>query len=611
LSGISRGVSPALDRIVRHCLEKNPEERFQSARDVAFDLQTISGSTSQSAVAIPTPLTTHASARVAAIACVVLASLATGFWAAWSLKPQSSPTFKQLTFRRGTVTAARFTPDGQSIIYSAAWQGSPHPDLFSARADGVLSRPLDVDDADVLAISPQGEMALLQHWRRTGGWERRGMLARVPLSGGASKEILDGVVTADWSNDGANLAVIRSDPRYQLEFPIGHVLVTTSSGWLSDAHIAPDQQHVAFFEHPISGDDRGSVSVVDLKGNKRSLSSGWSSLNGLEWSRSGKEIWFTGSNTGVNSALYAISLSGHLRTVLRVPGQLVLYDISHDGRVLVAKESIRREVMGLTPGSPQERDLTWLDWTQERALTPDGRWFLFDEQGEGGGVNYSIYVRKTDGSPAIRLGDNDAFSISSDGKWVLAVTTNTGAGSILLLPTGPGEPRPIKTGNLVGGLARFLPPDEKRILITTGEPRSYVQLLESDTPRPVTPPRVTARSLTADGNFVLGVDEQNNWALYPVEKGQPIPLTNWTAGDRPMGHTSDNHSFFVRNGDLPANVYRFDFVAGTRQFVRQLQPSDPTGIERISSVLMTPDGRYYVYGVTRQLNDLFIVSGLN
>jgi Tol biopolymer transport system component len=608
LTETNRSVPPAMEGIVRHCLEKNPEERFQSARDVAFNLQSLSGSTSQVAAIAPVRRSAARVGRIAAIAVLSLGAMAAVFWAGRSLRPAPSPSFKPLTFRRGTVTAARFAPDGQNVIYSAAWEGSPHPELFSTRIDGVASRPLDVSDADLLAISPQGEMALLQHWRRTIAWQRTGTLARLPLSGGAPKEMLDGVQDADWAGDGARLAVIRSGPQYQLEFPLGHVLATVSSGWFSYPRISPDQQHIAFFEHPV-GDDRGDVCVVDLVGHKRVLSAGWSSLDGLAWTPSGSEVWFAGSNTGSSRALYAVSLSGRVRPVLRVPGSLLLHDIAPDGRVLLQQDDSRRLIVGVTPGSSQERDLSWLDWSIARDLTPDGRSLLIDEQGEGGGPNYSVYLRKTDGSPAVRLGDNDAFSISDDGKWVLA-TTNAEGGSLVLLPTGAGESRPIKTGNLRNPLGHFLP-DGKHILVVPDDFRVYVQSLEGDTPRLVTPPGVTSFGIfTADGKYVLGQDARQNWALYPIEGGQPIPLPKLTAGDVPINHTTDNHSFFVGNGDIPVKVYRFDFLTGTRQFVRQLQPPDATGIEHVSEVLMTPDGKYYVYGGPRRLSNLFVVTGL-
>jgi hypothetical protein len=239
LSATGREISPALDHVVRHCLEKNPEERFQSARDLAFDLQNLSGSTTKMAASPPAEKNKRTPLALAAVASLIIIALVAAFAAGWLLRPVSSPTFKQLTFQRGTVTAAHFAPDGQNVIYSAAFAGNLHPDVYSARVDGVMSRAMGVSDADLLSISPQGEMALLQGWRRDYGWQRHGMLSHMPISGGAPRETLDGVESADWSRDGAQLAVIRSQPRYQIEFPIGRVLWAPPSGWVSElAHRA-------------------------------------------------------------------------------------------------------------------------------------------------------------------------------------------------------------------------------------------------------------------------------------------------------------------------------------------------------------------------------------
>jgi hypothetical protein len=277
--------------------------------------------------------------------------------------------------------------------------------------------------------------------------------------------------------------------------------------------------------------------------------------------------------------------------------------------VLIAQHELRRAVIGLTPGVSQEHDLSWLDWSLGRGLTPDGRWFLFDEQAEGGGSNYTIYVRKTDGSPAVRIGDNDTSSISNDGKWIIATTNATG-GSLVLLPTGAGQPRPINTGNLQNTLGFFLP-DGHRILVLDADFRAYVELLDGDTPHSVTPPGVVSYGIfTADGKFVLGRDAQKKWALYPVDGGQAIPLSKWPAGDDPIGQTTDNHSFFTRNGELPVSIYRFDFLTGSRQLVRQLRPDDMTGMDSLSEIFITPDGKYFVYGGKRQMSTLFMVTGL-
>jgi len=609
LSASGREIPPALDRVVHHCLEKNPEERFQSARDLAFDLQNLSGSTSQMVASATSKESKRAPIRIAAAVLLIVGALLAAFAAGWVLKPVSPPTFKQLTFQRGTVTAARFAPDGQNVVYSAAWAGNLHPDLFSTRVDGIMSRPLGVSDADLLSISPQGELALLQGWRRFFGWERAGMLSRMALSGGAPRELLDGVESADWSRDGTQLAVIRSKPRYQIEFPVGHVLWTSSSGWLSDLRISPDQKHVAFFEHMFAGDNRGNVCIVDLSGHKTLLSSGWNALLGLAWSASGKEVWFTGSNTGGILSLYGVSFSGNLRRILTVPGSLELLDVADNGRVLLAQHELRRVAMGLTPGSSKERDLSWLDWSIGRGLTPDGRSFLFDEQAEGGGRNYSIYLRKTDGSPAVRIGDNDASAISDDGKWIIA-TTNAAGGSLVLLPTGAGEPRPINIGDLRNPAGAFLP-DGHHILLVNEDFHAYVTSIDGGTPHPITPAGVVNYGIfTADGKYALGQDTQKKWALYPVDGSQAIPLSKWPETDEPLNHTADNHSFFTRSGELPVNIYRFDFLTGTRQFVHQLRPDDTTGMDNLSEVLITPDGKYYVYGGKRMVSTLFMVSGL-
>jgi serine/threonine protein kinase len=609
LSATGRDVSPALERVIRHCLEKNPEERFQSARDLAFDLQNLSGSTSQIVATDAAKQSRRPAIGIAAAAALILAGLGAAFAGGWMLKPVPSPSYKQLSFQRGTITSARFAPDEQTVVYSAAWAGNLHPELFSTRIDGVMSRPLGVTDADLLAISHQGELALLQGWRRFFGWERQGMLSRMPLSGGAPREMLEGVESADWSRDGSQLAVVRSQPRYQIEFPVGHVLWTATSGWLSDVRISPDQQHVAFLEHPFDGDNRGNVCLLDLDGHKAVLSTGWNALWGLAWSASSKEIWFTGSNTGGILSLYGVSSSGTVRRILTVPGSLEIFDIADNGSVLLAQHDLRRMAMGLTPGNSQERDLAWLDWSITRGLTPDGRWLLFDEQAEGGGRNYSVYVRKTDGSPAFRIGDNDASAISDDGKWIIA-TTNAAGGSLVLLPTGAGQSRPVNIGNLKDPAAFFLP-DGHRILLVDSEFRAYAESLEGDTPHPITPAGVASfGNFTADGKYILGRDAQKKWALYPIDGGQAIPLPKWPAGDEPINHTTDNHSFFTRNGELPVSIYRYDFVTGSRQLVRQLRPDDTTGMDSLGEVFITPDGKYYVYGGRRMVSTLFMVSGL-
>src|SRR5262249_55577893 len=158
-----------------------------------------------------------------------------------------------------------------------------------------------------------------------------------------------------------------------------------------------------------------------LTGKSRTLAKGFNTAAGLAWSPRGDEVWFTATRSGGSRALYAVSLSGRERLLARVTGSLTLRDVNRDGRVLFTHDSTRLGIFALPPGETKERDLSWFDWSLVRDFSLDGKTVLFDESAEGGGPNYSVYLRKTDGSPAVRLGDGAAMAISPDGKWVISI----------------------------------------------------------------------------------------------------------------------------------------------------------------------------------------------
>jgi serine/threonine protein kinase len=260
------GKIPAtLERVVRRCLEKRPEERFQSARDLAFALEAFSAPSATGSKALPGP---ERSSRGFLFALGVAAVFVAGAVGAFRLGQKAAdkppPSFQRLTFRRGSVWGARFAPDGQTIIYGAAWDGQPIR-LFTTRTDGPESRPLDLPDADILAVSSLGEMAISLN-RNYGIIPPAsvGTLARIPLAGGAPRELLESVNSADWSPDGKQLAVARDvGERRRLEFPIGHVLYESEHAdvW---PRISPRGDLVAFI-----GDD--GLCVVDQAGKWRTL----------------------------------------------------------------------------------------------------------------------------------------------------------------------------------------------------------------------------------------------------------------------------------------------------------------------------------------------------
>ena len=190
LTGANAALPPALDRIVRRCLEKNPEERFQSARDVAFALDAVSTTRSDASLAgIPSvvaPRRTATAWRVGAIVAFGLAVGAIGFVVGTRRSTGSAPRLTRLTFERGTIRSARFAPDGKTIVYGAAWHGQPIR-MYQTRLGSPESIPLRLPDADVLAIAPSGEMAIALN-RRFNNWVSSGVLARAPLVGGSPRE---------------------------------------------------------------------------------------------------------------------------------------------------------------------------------------------------------------------------------------------------------------------------------------------------------------------------------------------------------------------------------------------------------------------------------------
>ncbi|HLM81595.1 MAG TPA: protein kinase, partial [Terriglobales bacterium] len=423
-----------LEEIISNALEKDRELRYQSAAEMRANLKRLQrelGSSSTSvhvdraepataAAAVAPPAKTRpTSARFLPLfAFAVLLAVAAGVFAGkllFSKPPLPPPSYRQLTFRRGSIRSARFAPDGQTILYSAAWQGNP-TDVFTARPEAPESRSMGLSHTQLMSVSSAAELAVLLDSKAIGTWVNMGTLARAPLAGGAPRDVLERVQWADWGPDGSNLAVVRdSGGKNRLEYPIGKPIYETG-GWIGHPRVSPKGDLIAFLDHPIQGDDAGSVAMVDLKGNKKVLTGEWFTVQGLAWSPEGKEIWFTASKTGTDRTLYAVTLDGKERMVLRLPGALMLLDIAKDGRVLLMRASWRRELIGVSGSDLKERELSWLDYSYPADLSADGKTLLFDEEGGGGalsysksgGLSYAVYIRKTDGSPAVLLGEGGA-----------------------------------------------------------------------------------------------------------------------------------------------------------------------------------------------------------
>ncbi|HTD51706.1 MAG TPA: protein kinase [Thermoanaerobaculia bacterium] len=584
LSAVNSTVPPGLDRVVRHCLEKSAEERFQSARDLAFDLAGLSSVSGESDVA-------------------VTIGSRTGL-------PPDQPIYRRLTFRRGTIVTARFSPDAQTVLCSARWEGAPL-ETFALRHEGPESRPLGLPEARLLAISSSGEMAILLNAERNPrGGRGPGVLARMPLAGGAPRELLEDVNWASWFPDGSALAVVRVvGGRECLDFPIG-TMVYEPTGWMGFPRVSPAGDLVAFLDYPSVGDTAGSVAIVDRKGRVERLSGVWAATQGLAWSPDGKEIWFTASNAAAR-ALHAVSLDGRERLVTQVPGGLHLHDISATGGVLLSHEGNRSAILYRIADQPSERELSWFDYSAYPDLSSDGKTLLFVEGGEGGGGPlFSTYLRPTDGSPAVRLGEGAPLALSPDGKRALSLASSPAR--LLLHPTRAGQTRELLHEGLTYHPFAAWFPDGKRILFAANEegrhPRSYIQELDGSHARPVTPEGAIAYAISPDGRHLAAGDPLP--MLYAVDGAEPIAIPGVLSGDIPIRWHQDGRFLFVRSGFLPAKVFRIDTATGLREPFLELMPSDTAGVACIDRISLTPDARSYAYSYAWMRSDLYLVEGL-
>ncbi len=610
------GIPSTFQDVIRHCLEKEPENRFQSARDLVFALQTISGSGPVKTGSLALGRSKRTSAlpwTVAAILAIATALLSIS----QLLRPvPESPAFQRLTFEPGTVYSARFTPDGQSIIYGAAWNDKP-VQLFSTVGNSLLSQPLNFKDAILLGISRNNELALAVGGTHSGQLEAvNGMLANAPLAGSGPKDLLPDVRWADWDAQGGLAVVHYVEGHSRLEYPIGHVLYQ-SGGWISHIRFSPRGDKIAFMDHPTLWDDAGVVSVTDLAGHVRTLCSGWEAESGLAWRPDGKEVWFTAIPKGNDLNLMAVDLSGKIRQLLDVPMGLVLQDISSDGRVLVSLTSSRLEMGFGRLGEKQDVALSWHDWNSARDISADGKSVLFEDASAAAGPNYAVVMRRVDGGLPVRLGSGSSGGLSPDGKWAVSISVSDPK-QISLLPVGAGQPRTIHVSGIQHvhtGWARFLPDGNQ--LIVNGEEaghaaRCYVVDLSNGQSKAITPEGIFCGPVSPDGRAVIGKGFGNQMSAYPVRGGEPNKIAATITDFNPVQWSADGSSLFgYHTGEFPSKVYSLNLATGRETEMQELKPGSPAGVVMVAPVVVSRDGKNFAYSYSQTLSVLYLVSGLH
>jgi predicted Ser/Thr protein kinase len=606
-------VSPAFAGIVRRCPEKRAEERFESARDLAFALEAMAGlSTSTATVtqpALPAPPPTRAWAWFG----VAMAGLAMALVGAYLMgrgrAVVAQPALQRLTFRHGMVFGARFAPDGQTILYNAAWEGK-RSGVFTTRvAEHRESREMDFGPASLASVSSSGELAILLN----AGPGNAGTLARVSLAGGAPRKVLDSVTGADWHPTGSDMLVVRrAGGRDRLEYPAGKVLYETA-GAILFPRFSPRGDRIAFAESSPSL-ELGKVAVVDLAGNKTTWVSQMVLVFGVAWMPGGNEIAVAGVALREYPAIWAVNASGQKRLLLRVIGTLQLNDVAADSRMLVTHFSWRANIMCQPPGEKQERDLAWLDWSNAADLSDDGKTLLFDETREGG---LGVYLRKTDGSVPVRLGEGFALALSPDGAWAASIASPADRPHLELLPTGAGESRKFPDFGLRYAGARYFP-DGKRLLLIANEQGRGQRPYVLDLVDPGAKPKAIAAegafpiAISPDGKTIATIGPRGMCALYPVDGGEPKAIQGLAPGETPLRWTDKPGWMFIRanEGLARTRIFRFELATGRKEMIKEITLADPAGTGGISRILLTPDGGAYAYNINRNLSDLYLATSV-
>jgi hypothetical protein len=614
---------PALATIVRRCLEKRAEQRFQSAADLAFALRSIVGT---SATGMPPvaagPRATRKGWPWAVIAAAAGVSLfALGFFARERTFHREDPHFQRITFRQGFVTRARFTPDGRNVVYQASWEGGASH-TYLAVPGSPESRDLDMPPGSYLmAISAQQEMALIAP---PFGDDWAGRLVEASFSGGQSRPMLDSVLAADWAPDGASMSVLRQvNGVNRVEFPIGTVIADKVNWPLPMIRVSPNGRRVAYVTRT-NGHAIG-MTVVDQAGKKTFLGAiSGQNTNGdkesLCWNPKGTEVWFRSFDPSEPGIVYAVDLQGRRRVALRLPSQIHLYDIARSGDLLLSTGSSQIGILGEAPGDTAERDLSCLDSGRVAGISDDGRVIAANVTGESGGEKGSVYLRKTDGSPAIRANDGHAYRLSPDGNWISGYSLQAdGSRRFVVSPTGPGEESEIKVPGLWGGSVYGWLDGEKRYVVAGSLPGKQWQCFVWD------PGRGTAQPLCAEGvadsfDYYVSPDRKQllarltkgGWRVYPVDGGAAQEPHGIERSETAIGWRADSRSVYVvpdreSTDSIPVSIV--EIASGKRSAWKTIHPSQP--VLRIDDLHVTPDGQAYVYDYETAQSDLYVAHGLH
>ncbi len=613
-------VPPALERIVRHCLEKEPEHRFQSAKDLAFDLEAMS----DPAVSGPRAILPARRPRTRLAAGAVASALALGalgFGAGrLTVPPGRPPVFSPLTFRRGLLQQARFAPDGRSVVYGFL-AGGEGLRLYTAPLDNPISRPVLSPATALAAVGRDGQLALLTQASASGARPEnpRGTLALGALEGAEPVALEKDVLGADRS-PGGEVALIRAVAGGQaLECPPGRILARTA-GWFSGLRFDPDGRRLAFFEHPVPGDDLGSLQTLEPATGKRATLSGpWASLKGVAWSPSGRTVWFAAAATGVRRSLYEVDAAGgKAKPRLSTPANLALQDLGAGGRALVSEEPTVRDVVAWQADRGESRSLGLFDYTMLMGFSADGRKVLFHDETRAAGPDYPVYTRDLEGGLPVPMGKGAAGALSPDGRRAALWDEGSAVPTLLIRSEGPGEPRRVPFPGLKA-MGQVTWAGEDRLLVLGPDAKGRWRLWQVDPGGGAVKPFGDGpgdfhpgRLFVAPGaqRLLIRGGSAGAWALVELGSGQARPSRHGLeARDRVLGFAADGLSVFAtRSAAFPLAIEKVGPDGRRNAFVTIPGPGGSS--QPFSWGSLSPDGTRFVGASTEHASRLFLVEGL-
>jgi serine/threonine protein kinase len=599
-----------LQRILGRCLEKNVERRFQSASDLAFAIESLSGTSPTKSV--PQPKARRAWLPWVATALGILAMGAAVWTVARRSAARPQPKFTRLTYQQGYLSNARFAKDGQTVIYSAQWNNDPLQ-VYSVRTEFPQSTKVDLPSAALLALSTSGDLELAVEPVHE-SWFMYGTMAQAQMVGGTPRAQEKEVIAADYAPDGKTLAVVRrANRKVQLEYPVGKVIYATS-GYLDYARVSPSGKEVAFLEHPVYGDDRGWVSIVDAAGDHKQLTREFSTAEGLAWSRDGKEVWFTAADS-TDRQLFGVSLAGKQRTILTTPQNTRLLDIAADGRVLVSNELQRTEVAGIDPATGKERrGLEWFDASIMGDILPNGKAIVFLEWGGPAGPLYLVVYRKMDSSAPVALGPGAQPRFSPDGT-TTAAPLLTRPPQVALNPIGAGESQRLPVGDITSLKSVAWFPDGKHLVLTgaaEGQPlRTYEMDLQGGKPQALGPPDFIGVTVAKDEKRIAGRNASAEAVVFDRETQKLQVIPGIEPGEALSQWTEDGQGLLVYSPTpWEARIYRVEAATGKRTLLQTVKPGEKAGSIAPLRLAYAEGSKTYVYSTVRILGILYVVEGL-